>query len=398
MANYVSAHTGEQIDNGVDIALNNVITKDNTTSFTPSGDYNPATKKYVDDTTDLLSNATYHALAELDNEKQALLVSGTNIKTINGTSVLGSGDIEIQAGDTTVFVDCATARTTVAKVGTTIAGNYVPQKGDKLVVTFTGGISVSNPTLNIDGSGAKNIKIGTTNISADYLSTSAGSITPVAMWFDGDAYQLYGSYVNTKSDINGYNIGVYNTGIEVGETIYRYKIVMEGMDGKFYPLFPENLNTPAKSVSTVSFKPGGDIYYYNTASTTNPGITISSNFWRQYCIGLSDTYMAFAVNIDPSWVAGATLYLKGTINETGGFVLNQTTPITTTLPTTDDGFVYRPFGTKGTEATPTWGVIPNNIMYQFKNGKLSFYGGSGVKTYIQTQEPLDAVAGDIWIQ
>jgi hypothetical protein len=50
MANYVSTHTGEQIDNGVDIALNNVLTKDNTISFTPSGDYNPATKKYVDDT------------------------------------------------------------------------------------------------------------------------------------------------------------------------------------------------------------------------------------------------------------------------------------------------------------------------------------------------------------
>lgn len=48
MAKYVSTHTGEQIDSGVDIALNNVITKDNITSYTPSGDYNPATKTYVD--------------------------------------------------------------------------------------------------------------------------------------------------------------------------------------------------------------------------------------------------------------------------------------------------------------------------------------------------------------
>lgn len=57
--------------------------------YTPTLDKDLVTKDY----TDLLSNATYHALAELDNEKQALLVSGTNIKTVNGTSVLGSGNI-----------------------------------------------------------------------------------------------------------------------------------------------------------------------------------------------------------------------------------------------------------------------------------------------------------------
>jgi hypothetical protein len=31
--------------------------------------------------------------------KQDLLVSGTNIKTINGISIMGSGDIEIKGGD-----------------------------------------------------------------------------------------------------------------------------------------------------------------------------------------------------------------------------------------------------------------------------------------------------------
>jgi hypothetical protein len=39
-----------------------------------------------------ISTATQTAL----NAKQAVLVSGTNIKTISGTSLLGSGDIQIQ--------------------------------------------------------------------------------------------------------------------------------------------------------------------------------------------------------------------------------------------------------------------------------------------------------------
>ena len=57
-----------------------VLTKSNTTSYTPSWNYNQATKKYVDDG---LSN------------KQATLVSGTNIKSINNNSLLGSWDLSI---------------------------------------------------------------------------------------------------------------------------------------------------------------------------------------------------------------------------------------------------------------------------------------------------------------
>ena len=52
--------------------------------------------------TDLARNALYdkvNAIAEeLDGKKQDLLVSATNIKTINGESILGSGDLEIKSG------------------------------------------------------------------------------------------------------------------------------------------------------------------------------------------------------------------------------------------------------------------------------------------------------------
>lgn len=51
----------------------------------------------VDNTTDLakpISTLTQTAL----NAKQATLVSGTNIKTVNGVSILGTGDITIAAG------------------------------------------------------------------------------------------------------------------------------------------------------------------------------------------------------------------------------------------------------------------------------------------------------------
>jgi hypothetical protein len=50
---------------------------------------------YANSTTDgMLYSSDWNAF----NSKQPMLVSGTNIKTVNGTSVLGSGDIVISSG------------------------------------------------------------------------------------------------------------------------------------------------------------------------------------------------------------------------------------------------------------------------------------------------------------
>jgi len=65
------------------------LNKYNTSSYTPSNNYNPATKKYVDDGL---------------TDKQDTLVSGTNIKTINNTSLLGSGNISVGGGGTATDV------------------------------------------------------------------------------------------------------------------------------------------------------------------------------------------------------------------------------------------------------------------------------------------------------
>ena len=60
------------------------------------------------------------AVTELGNNKQEMLESGTNIKTINGESILGGGDIEIQGGGSTykildTVVSTWTASTTYTK-------------------------------------------------------------------------------------------------------------------------------------------------------------------------------------------------------------------------------------------------------------------------------------------
>ena len=64
----------------------------------------------VEETISNLANSQTSSKVELLNsisEKQDALVSGTNIKTINGESILGSGDIVIEGGETLTESDIA---------------------------------------------------------------------------------------------------------------------------------------------------------------------------------------------------------------------------------------------------------------------------------------------------
>lgn len=57
-----------------------------------------------------------------DTSRQATLVSGTNIKTINNESILGSGNISISAGTSNIFV-AEYGTTTYAEISTALNGN-----------------------------------------------------------------------------------------------------------------------------------------------------------------------------------------------------------------------------------------------------------------------------------
>lgn len=94
----------------------------------------------------------------------------------------------------TIDVTVTTAQGTAAKIGTTSSGNYVPQAGDRLRVNFVNGSSVNSPTLNIDGSGAYNIRLGNANVNANQmgLGNITNSNVEVQMWFDGTYYRIYG--------------------------------------------------------------------------------------------------------------------------------------------------------------------------------------------------------------
>lgn len=121
---------------------------------------------------------------------------GTTAKSVAaGWLVVGA---VFQKDVTPTEVAVTTAAATATKVGTTAAGNYTPEYGDRINVAFSLGCNVSTPTLNIDGSGAKNIRLGVTNITTSLLGIAAAVTIP--MWYDGTYWQIYGSFHNTDTN------------------------------------------------------------------------------------------------------------------------------------------------------------------------------------------------------
>ena len=138
----------------------------------------------VDDTADVnkpISTATQSAL----NAKQATLVSGTNIKTINGSSVLGSGDIRVstyslewsqttfyitqQATATITNFDSYTNYNVTALLGTvSIAGD---------TITYTAPAGAGNEVVSINGVAVASFAVLGAGIIAPTINTPLSAST-----------------------------------------------------------------------------------------------------------------------------------------------------------------------------------------------------------------------------
>src|SRR6056297_468673 len=116
---YISGYTGAEIDEGILKTTNititqavdldsieedivnkadktNVLEKDNTTEFTPTGDYNPATKKYVDDNASgdlsesVIVNVSTEDSASVDS--QIITLTDLSVSSDSDTYTLGTGE------------------------------------------------------------------------------------------------------------------------------------------------------------------------------------------------------------------------------------------------------------------------------------------------------------------
>ena len=229
-------------------------------------------------------------------------------------------DSLLGGGTSWKYVTSTTASGTATKVATTSSGTYSPATGDLLMVTFSNGINVSTPTLNIDGSGAKNIRLGNQNVTTAFIGTASSIILP--LFYDGTYYQMFGSNKNdntTYTNITNAEIdtGTATTGRAITGATAAY-IITKAQTG----VVKSTTTNKITAASTAPASPtAGDLWFDN--STLPENLAPNAIVWKETPAGAVNG-INFAFTTAQPYVSGS---LQGFINGVAqsGFI-NETGP------------------------------------------------------------------------
>ena len=222
--------------------------------------------------------------------------------------------------------------------------------------------------MDLNGFGAKQIYLYDTSrltthyprysvIRLVYNSTKNGGCWFTDMYYDStDDYRIRWQ--------NNITFGAYTHG---------YQILLEGADGKFYPVTEGGSTGNTNTVSTAELKLGGTILYY--ASSTDRAANYEGGGYDLYS-GIYNGEMEYWNNVDAGWaVPYRSFYFVGTVNGNGNFVLDNSTYtsfLTQDLPTTEDGKVYVQVGIMNNNYD-AYRLNVDHPIYEFKDGKVRNY-------------------------
>lgn len=270
------------------------------------------------------------------------------------------------------YCTCNTAAGTAAKVATPQSGEFRLAVGTIIGVKFTNTNTASNPTINVDGTGAKHIWYN----NAAYTGKDSG-ITGYAnrisyYMYDGTYWvHLSNGIINSNTYDRTY---LSNTGYKAGSSaIVAANIIVAGADGLYHHL-----------KSGAAFDITMPILYASSAcnanATNNGGYVI----------------IPFTVTTTQSITLTANLpvYIKGQLSGTT-FTPVSTTPLTQTEPTTADGYEYMLLGKANT--TTVMYLLSEHPIFAYRNGKFGSVvnDADSVNGHtVDTNVPSDAVFTD----
>ena len=208
------------------------------------------------------------------------------------------------------------------------------------------------------------------SVSGSFYTGSTTQKTTTGVW----KIENYDSNTNTTHIYDTYYYGAL---YKAGADVYRYQLLLNKNETTLIPISNGN-NTTAntKTITTSEFNPFAPIFYYNSTATTaansafasgvlNDGMTLNLTYSFNVASVLTTSKEVYLVAV-PQTNGMAKLRNPSTTGVTSG-------PISQTLPTTDDGYIYIYLGA----AYSTTSIFLSRVhpIYQFKDGKLIQYTG-----------------------
>lgn len=230
--------------------------------------------------------------------KQDTLVSGTNIKTINGSSVLGSGNLVVTPG-----VASLTATSPVVATGTStpvisLASGYgdtqnpyasktanhilAAPNGSAGVPTFRAIVASDVPTLNQSTTG--NAATVTTNANLTGPVTSVGNTTAIANGAISNAMLANGAVANLSGTNTGDNAtnsqysGLVSNATHTGDAEGNVALTVKGINGTILSNLNTGIlkNTTGTGVPSIAVAADFPILNQNTTGTAGSTATLAT--------------------------------------------------------------------------------------------------------------------------
>ena len=252
------------------------------------------------------------------------------------------------------YATCPTAAATAVKAATTANSGFVLTEGAMVNVkfTYTNSAAVANLKLNVNGTGEKPIKY--------IYNNSLNNLPAVGYLLANNMYTFRYDGTNWVAQLM-YNTNNYdrtNHSNTCKATASTYKTI----DGVNYGIAGSSIVAwVSDGYKTLA---AGDIFDFSRPILWVTGnVKTAATFTSAYEVYPSCTLR----NNVASWTGTqyAMAYLKGTISG-NQFTLDATTPITSTEPTSDDGFYYVPLG----QLYSTYQIAfrTSDRLFAFKNG------------------------------
>ena len=230
--------------------------------------------------------------------KQDTLVSGTNIKTINGSSVLGSGNLVVTPGVASLTATSPVVATGTSTPDISLASGYgdtqnpyasktanhilAAPNGTAGVPTFRAIVASDVPTLNQSTTG--NAATVTTNANLTGPVTSVGNATAIANGAISNAMLANGAVANLSGTNTGDNAtnsqysGLVSNATHTGDATGNVALTVKGINGTLLSNLNTGIlkNTTGTGVPSIAVAADFPILNQNTTGTAGSTATLAT--------------------------------------------------------------------------------------------------------------------------
>lgn len=261
--------------------------------------------------------------------------------------------------------------------------------------------SESGFTVNINGLGAKKCYSNMTNATRDTTIFNVAYtmlfIYSTALDSGNGGWWIYRGY-NSDTNTIAYQVRTNSTALPTVTRTRYYRLLFTSADNAHWVPANTGYDNSATSMKTVNqnaINPFGRIVYMSGTTNVSAGSDVSATVvWNQYAVTLGYSFNRTGSALTLTYPA--PVYIKCAPQSDGSAIMDATTPIVQTLPSTADGKIYIFLGMAYSATNVE--LYQCHPVYEYKDGSIRLWTNataSGSTVEPATATPIVAGVGAV---